>query len=264
MDQVCLRKVCSSLYLANCDTLKKDEIVQKFREFRAKKSITHNYFRKLSIDKENDLNANIGCPKTRIRPQQIKKILSMTESKIFPGFSAIGRAIGVSDKTAKKLLSENGVKVRSRRKIPKVTCEQVKRQDDRLPRLFKRLQRHRIFMDDETYFDLDGHSFYGGERFSFSKSIDGVPDDIRFREKAKFGKKLMLWIAISDYGHSEPYFHESLGAINADIYVKECIEKRLIPMLNNNQNNLHVFWPDLASAHYANKTLDALSGWNVN
>ena len=74
-------------------------------------------------------------------------------------------------------------------KLPKVIDQQVERQNERLPRLLKRLQRHRILMDDESYFDLDGHSFYGGKFFAYKNDLDIVPDEIRFREKAKFGKK---------------------------------------------------------------------------
>ena len=61
-------------------------------------------------------------------------------------------------------------------------------------------------LDDESYFDLDGHNFFGGNRFAF-KQLDNVPKNVQFKEKKKFGGKLLVWIAISEKGHSEPYFH---------------------------------------------------------
>jgi transposase len=79
----------------------------------------------------------------------------------------------------------------------------------------------------------------------------------------KFPSKVLVWVAISDRGFSKPYIHESKNAINADIYIKKCIK-----LLNEFINEYHedrniVFWPDLASSHYANATLAELERLNI-
>ena len=45
------------------------------------------------------------------------------------------------------------------------------------------------------------------------------------------------------------------GTINAEIYRSECLQKRLLPLYNKHSTP-PLFWPDLASAHYAKTTLN--------
>jgi len=86
---------------------------------------------------------------------------------------------------------------------------------------------------------------------------------VRFFEKSKFGRKLLVWVAISPLGRSKVYFHESKGAVNSEIYSRECVEKRLKPFLDKHGNN-YIFWPDLASAHYAKDTLATYARLGIN
>ncbi len=80
-----------------------------------------------------------------------------------------------------------------------------------------------------------------------------MPDEVKFRAKKKFPEKLLVWVAISNKGHSNFYFRsQKEGAVNAEVYKNECIIKRLIPFIKENYlDNKYIFWPDLASAHYA-------------
>ena len=66
-----------------------------------------------------------------------------------------------------------------------------------------------------------------------------------------------MWIAISERGMSKPLFRKSSAvAINADIYIDECLNKRLLPFIHKHHSNLrYTFWPGLASTHYANATV---------
>ena len=89
------------------------------------------------------------------------------------------------------------------------------------------------------------------------------PDNVRFAGKEKFSTKVLLWIAIS--GMSSPLIHPSKSeAIKSDIYINECLEKRLLPFIHEYHQDLnYMFWPDLASAHYSAATV----GWmdqNIN
>lgn len=69
----------------------------------------------------------------------------------------------------------------------------------------------------------------------------------------KFGRKVLVWQAICQCGQrSRPFFHE--GTINTEIYVDQCLKKRLLPFLKSHSKST-IFWPDLATSHYASATL---------
>ena len=52
------------------------------------------------------------------------------------------------------------------------------------------------------------------------------PESVCFVRKEKLAKKLLMWIAVSDCGMSEPLFHTSTAvAINTSTYINECLEK---------------------------------------
>ena len=86
---------------------------------------------------------------------------------------------------------------------------------------------------------------------------------LNFLEK-KFEPKLLVWICISQKGISKPYFVPSGLGINQHVYLKECIQKRLIPFIQQHHlEDDYVFWPDLASSHYAKTVIDYLREKNV-
>ncbi len=41
--------------------------------------------------------------------------------------------------------------------------------------------------------------------------------------------------------------------INSDVYMKECLKKRVLPFIKSHKGST-LFWPDLASCHYSMKT----------
>ena len=53
--------------------------------------------------------------------------------------------------------------------------------------------------------------------------------------------------------------------MNGNVYRKECIMRRLVPFLQQyHEDGDYVFWPDLASSHYAKDTLSLLRDQNIN
>ena len=71
-------------------------------------------------------------------------------------------------------------------------------------------------------------------------------------------------ICISQKGISKPYFVPSGLGINQHIYLKECIQKRLIPFIQQHHlEDNYAFWPYLASSNYAKTVIDYLRGKNV-
>lgn len=70
-----------------------------------------------------------------------------------------------------------------------------------------------------------------------------------------------MWQAICSCGQRSASFVTS-GTINSDIYVKECLQKRLLPFIAKH-NVSTFFWPDLASCHYSKRSLEWFEAKNV-
>ena len=75
--------------------------------------------------------------------------------------------------------------------------------------------------------------------------------------KSKF-PKFLVWQCLDENGNvSEPFIRT--GTINSKIYLKECLEKRMLPFIKIHHNLDQVlFWPDMASSHYEKKVVEWL------
>ena len=60
---------------------------------------------------------------------------------------------------------------------------------------------------------------------------------------------------------TQPFFTN--GNINSEVYVKECLKKRLVSMIRKHDNP-PVFWPDLASCHYSRSVIEWYQQNGVN
>lgn len=110
-------------------------------------------------------------------------------------------------------------------------------------------------MDDESYFSLS-NSAIPHNQYYYARSGGDAPDAQRYVTQQKFQQKILVWLAISDRGISKPFFAPSKQAVNQQIYSKDCVEKRLAPFLaEHHSDGNYLFWPDLASSHYAGSTL---------
>lgn len=53
-------------------------------------------------------------------------------------------------------------------------------------------------------------------------------------------------------------------AVNQHVYLNKCIQQRLIPFIKKyHPDNNYVFWPDLASSHYAKSVISFLNAENI-
>ena len=69
----------------------------------------------------------------------------------------------------------------------------------------------------------------------------------------------MVWQAVSSDGLPSDFFVFEKGSMNSEMYLKECIVKRLIPFIKKSYQNAKVlFWPDLATIHYTAAVLNIL------
>jgi transposase len=168
-----------------------------------------------------------------------------------------------------QVLHEEGLHSFKKVTSPAVSEKQEELQRVRIGRLYRHildgnLKSPSIVMDDESYFELSGHNMPGNDHY-YATSSGAATSSHKFAPKVKFPEKLLVWIAISDLGISRPYFAPSRGAMNAQIYKTKCIEQRLKPFLDiYHGDGNYLFWPDLASCHYAKETLHVFEELDVN
>jgi hypothetical protein len=103
-------------------------------------------------------------------------------------------------------------------------------------------------MDDESYFTVDGSNCYGNDSFHSYEGLE-APEEVKYKFVSKFPAKVMVWIAISAKGISDPLIMKFGNAINAQTYIDECLSKRLTKFLAKyHSDGNYIFWPDLASS----------------
>ena len=87
-----------------------------------------------------------------------------------------------------------------------------------------------LIMDDEKCFKLTGNNVIGNCYF-YSTDPATAPPKVNFQCKTKFEAKVMIWMVISSKGTSDIYVHKSIQDVNQETYLKECINKRLLPFI---------------------------------
>lgn len=179
----------------------------------------------------------------------------------------MGRKFGVSKATVHRNLRKLGVTHYKKRTVPKYTNKQLQE----IPKKCRILRRNFfndpekfIILDDEKYFTFSWSQSFINDGF-YTNNINNVPDEIRFNKKAKFEQKVLVWVAISSKGLSQLYIHRTKGiAVNKTVYVKNCLTKLVKFVKTNHKEDKTIFWPDLASSHYAKDALQLLEKYNID
>uniref|UniRef100_T2MAU0 C-myc promoter-binding protein n=1 Tax=Hydra vulgaris TaxID=6087 RepID=T2MAU0_HYDVU len=152
-----------------------------------------------------------------------KKALKMTQKK----------------NTSVKINTKSKIKKRKKKKIPHRTDDQKLMAKTKCGRLYRAFSKFDWIIDDESYFTLSHSSINGNDNF-YTSDINLCPSSVKY------------------------YTKRNGLAINQKIYLEDCIKKRLIPFIKeHHQDSQFVFWPDLATSHYANSVQAYLNGQNV-
>lgn len=150
----------------------------------------------------------------------------------------------------------NSLKTYKKQKQPKRSTKQAASVKTRSRKLYDHVlskSSQCILMDDETYVKLDYKSLPGPQYYTVKEGTD-IPESEKSIFCEKFGKKVLVWQAICSCGiKSSPFITNQ--TLNADIYRKECLQKRLLPVIKKHRIP-PLFWPDLATCHYATSGIE--------
>jgi len=174
----------------------------------------------------------------------------------------LARKVGCSKALVGKIKSKEGLKTYKVQKIPDRNATKNLDAKNRAKKLREDFfQNFRCcIMDDETYV-LSKFSQLPGQGFYVAKERGGVEEQFRVQHKSKFPKRFMVWQAICSCGLRSASF-VTQGMINGEIYVKECLQKRLRPLILKHEVSTF-FWPDLASCHYSKAAMEWFSSNGV-
>ena len=124
---------------------------------------------------------------------------------------------------------------------------------ERLPKLYNKILRKIIVIDDESYV-LQNPKETPGRQYFDAKDPSKVKAKDKIKCLSKFPKKFLVWQAMDQFGNVyEPYVHED--CMGSETYLKECIIRYLIPLIKNyNSIENVVFWSDPSTIHYEKKS----------
>jgi hypothetical protein len=183
-------------------------------------------------------------------------LVQTMESQPMISVTQLASKYSCSRQYVQKTLKLLGFKCYSRQKAPKYSEEQIQLVKRHARWMHDRYKTETFVLDDEKYFGLSGPvngTYYARER-------SNVADDVKFVQKAKFEQKLMVYLAISERGISEPLITESRIAVTQQTYTEQCLEGILLPFLRTyHADGNYVFWPDKASSHYARMAVNFMA-----
>ena len=248
-------RVRIGLFIQRHSDWKKCQIVRHFVDEGKDKSTIYKIIKRL----ESGVGPKRRPGSGRYAPVSRKvkeKVVEFAVNTVGISYAKIGRKFGLTQPTIKKILLEYDVHRMKRKKCPKVSPKQAIVQKKRILKLRKLLKpsdNSIIVMDDEKYLTIDGSEEPSNDFFYMSPLLE-VPEEIFYRPFEKFPKKVMVWLAISEKGLSEPFIIPSGNAVSGQRYVTQCL-----PLLQDFIDKYHSdgnywFWPDLASSHYAKST----------
>jgi transposase len=238
--------------------MKKSEIVKHFVAEGIARSTIYDTIKRVESSLPLKDRKKTGRPSswTGARRTKLKRLVN---NRTGVSQRRLGRKFSVHHTTIGRELAKVGICYRKREKTPKYNTQQQEKAKVLCAKLANKLYRSNcsLILDDEKYFTFAGNNMPGNSGY-YAKNKSACPDSVRFAGKEKFPKKVLVWVAISDRGLSKPLFRPTNSvAIKTEIYIEECLEKRLLPFIHEHHADFnYIFWPDLASAHYSKLSVD--------
>lgn len=212
------------------------------------------------VKQYNDLRTINRSPRIGIKnhisdPKKARNIISLLKKNPNLSNRKVAVKVKCSEFMVRTVKKNNGLKSFKVQKVP----DRNSRKNEVAKERAKLLSRNYIqkynccIMDDETYV-LGDFSQLPGQEFYVADARGNVDEKFRTQKKTKFPTKFLVWQAICTCGKRSAAFITT-GTINTDIYIKECLKKRLLPFIREHEVSTY-FWPDLASCHYSKSAVE--------
>lgn len=232
-----------------------------FRQQKVPDRTIRNVLKRYIEDGQVGFKQLPGQQPTVNTPRLQKKVLKKARQDRSKSDRVSSRELGLTLSTYRRVKKAAGIRSRKKRRSPKYNPGQIDRCIKGAAKLYKdSIPSGRNFffvLDDETYVPLDPTQV-AGDKYYLSDDEQETPVEDTLLPTGKFESRYMIWQAISEGGHiSEPFVTNR--TVNGEIYLKECIKKRLVPFIRKlNVQRPVLFWPDLATSHYVGAVLDEL------
>ena len=258
------RKRVYEFYLAN-RSQGKIFTVNHFKAENFARRTIYNIIERAEHDSGHERVKGSGRIAKKMKKKDVKRIKNMFDHRDAVSQSQAARKFDCTQQyISKTLRTKTSIRLRKKKTIPKRTDDQRARARPRCGRLYAKLQTKACIIDDESYFTL-AHSTINGNGNFYTSQVSDTPASVKYQPKAKFEVKMLVYLCFSEKGISKPFFVPSGLAVNQHIYLEDCIKKILVPFINEHHSDgEYLFWPDLASAHYANSVIDFLKAQNLN
>ena len=236
--------------------------VKHFLKQGVARSTTYKILKSFQERNTTERKTGSGRRAEKLPAQKKKRLVKAAMNKNGVSQAKLAQKFGVHKSYVQKVLKKEGCKNYKKQKVPEWTEEKELRKLTRTS--IKPSSSVEVVIDDESYFPFGHSEMPGNDRF-YTKDKSEVPPSVRYLQKKKFEPKLLVWLAISEEGHSKPFFVPSRGNVNGNVYRNKCIMRRLVSFLQQyHEDGDYVFWPDLASSHYAKDTVALLRDQNIN
>lgn len=251
-------------YEKNPDKSRK-EIASHFIAMGYTKSSVYRWMR--SIEENGTANRKVGSGRpakiaTKSNIQKIKRHFNHRSGRSQKRYA---RKLGCTRQYISLILKRySNIKRRKKQKKPYLTPLQKKQARPKCRKMLEKYRDTDFLIDDESYFTLSHTSQSGNDCF-YSDYVSKTPDSVKSNYKRKFEPKLLVYLCMAPKGVSKPFFISSGLSVNQEVYLEECIKKYLEPFIYQHYpHGGYIFWPDLASAHYASSVQNYLKSKNIN
>lgn len=259
-----LRKRIYEFYLANRSSGKMFT-VDHFNAEKIPKRTIYDIIKRAENDSGHERVKGSGRKAKKMNKKNIERLKDMFDDHDGVSQRQAARKLKCSPAMINYTLkTKTNIVCYKKKKIPMRTEAQRERIRTCCDRLYRKLQGISCIIDDESYFTLAHSTINGNDNF-YSSHVKETPASVKYRPTAKFEQKILVWLCFSDKGVSKAYFVPSGLAINQNTYLEQCIKKRLIPFIQEHHSDgQYLFWPDLASAHYAKTVISYLDEKKIN
>lgn len=229
-------------------------VLRMAKEVKVCRQVAGKVMRNFKKGLENTRKPGSGRPKGFHSPKKVKKAVSLMKRNPRISNRKLALKVDLSEMSVRRIKAKAGFKSYKVQAVPDRNAQKNKEAKKRARKLRANFFQSKecCVMDDETYV-LGSFSQLPGQEFYVSKGRGNVAKQFRTKKKTKFPKKFLVWQAICSCGERSRAFVTS-GSINSEIYMQECLQKRLLPFMSQHKVSTF-FWPDLASCHYSKATM---------